>query len=579
MKRLPFTLFTMFALIVGLIVGLIAPIARAAKPAPPDDSTPPGETVKLIFIHHSTGGNWLSDPNNDQPYGGLGRALMENNYFVSATNYGWGPDGIGDRTDIPNWPEWFTGPNSAAYLDALYNENGQNVGDFGNWPRLPSDPGGENQIVMFKSCFPNSDLYGDPDDPPYPEPNGDEYSVGNAKAVYNALLPYFESRQDKLFIVVTAPPLMREETAPDRAANARAFNNWLVNDWLRDYAYPNVAVFDYYHVLTAPDNHHQWNGDGVEHVQATDNNFSAYPSGDSHPSTAGHQKATAEFVPLLNVYYNRWQSSDLAPPPDASTPVPTKPEEPAETPPETADDPTPETADEPPASEPPTGTGVVEDFESGGYWEPSSEAGSTIECSLDNGDSHDGVTSLQIRYDIAEGGWGDCGRYFEDGPYNWDGGTGVTFWLRADNAPEWATLMLFSGPADSPSPFETDVEITTGAWTQVVIPWADFALAEWAGESDLSSIEATSVTGYGFSLGPGQGSLWIDSVALIDDETPPPSTPEPEVVDPAPAEPEEPEEPVEESGGGLCPSAALPLSLGVSVVLWGRKWGRKQRLS
>ncbi len=67
-----------------------------------DDPSPPASPVRLIFIHHSTGGNWLADPNDDQPYGGLGRALMDNNYYVSATNYGWGPDGIGDRTDIPN---------------------------------------------------------------------------------------------------------------------------------------------------------------------------------------------------------------------------------------------------------------------------------------------------------------------------------------------------------------------------------------------------------------------------------------------------------------------------------------------
>jgi len=34
---------------------------------------------------------------------------------------------------------------------------------------------------------------------------------------------------------------------------------------------------------------------------------------DSHPTTAGHQKATAEFVPLLNVFYNRWKSGTAPP--------------------------------------------------------------------------------------------------------------------------------------------------------------------------------------------------------------------------------------------------------------------------
>ena len=275
--------------------------------------TPPLSTVKLIFIHHSTGGNWLANSNTDQPYGELGSTLMTNNYFVSATNYGWGPYSIGDSTDIPNWPEWFTGANSATILTALFNENDQNVGDFGSWSRLTTDPGGENKIIMFKSCFPNSDLFGEPTDPPSTEPN-EQFTVSNAKAVYNNLLTYFQTRQDKLFIVITAPPQNRNDYASDyqtpdhRAANARAFNNWLINDWLKGYAYNNVAVFDYFNVLTATDNHHRWYNGAVQHVINTNYNFPAYPTGewDSHPNTTGQLKATTEFVPLLNYYYNRF---------------------------------------------------------------------------------------------------------------------------------------------------------------------------------------------------------------------------------------------------------------------------------
>ncbi|MFZ2631535.1 MAG: hypothetical protein WA081_04690, partial [Desulfosalsimonadaceae bacterium] len=39
------------------------------------DITPPASIQKLIFIHHSTGGHWLADPNEDNPHGGLGTAL------------------------------------------------------------------------------------------------------------------------------------------------------------------------------------------------------------------------------------------------------------------------------------------------------------------------------------------------------------------------------------------------------------------------------------------------------------------------------------------------------------------------
>ena len=280
------------------------------------DARAPQIPVKLIFIHHSTGGHWLADENSDQPYGGLGMALMNNNYFVSATNYGWGPDSVGDRTDIPNWPEWFTGPNSSVALNALYSAAGQNFEGFGNWSRMPADPGGENEVIIFKSCFPNSDLFGHPDDPPSASPN-DEYTVSNAKAVYNDILAYFQTRPDKLFIVITAPPQNENEyrediqTSAQRAANARAFCNWLVNDWLAGYPHDNVDVFDYYNVLTGADNHHRWQNGSIQHLRNVNSNFSAYPvdAYNSHPNTAGQQKATSEFVPLLNFFYNRWKQS------------------------------------------------------------------------------------------------------------------------------------------------------------------------------------------------------------------------------------------------------------------------------
>jgi hypothetical protein len=299
-----------------------------------DNPDPPTSPIKLIFIHHSTGGHWLADANESGPYGMLGKELANNNYYVSATNYGWGPGSIGDRTDIINWPEWFTGSNHAAILTALFAETGQNILEYGDWSRLKTDPGGENQIVLFKSCFPNSDLYGNPTDGAYSEPNDWEFSVANAKAVYNSLLTTFSVHQDKLFVVITAPPLAMNEYAhgpyqspASCAANARAFNNWLIQNWLTGYPYNNVAVFDYYNVLTSnggnantsdvnqtSGNHHRWWNGSVQHVQEQNNNFASYPSGDSHPSSAGHQKATSEFVSVLNVFYHRWKTETPAKP-------------------------------------------------------------------------------------------------------------------------------------------------------------------------------------------------------------------------------------------------------------------------
>jgi len=318
------------------------PAVLAAVPSPPTlphTSTPltpladspisPTSPVKLIFIHHSCGENWLADAD-----GGLGIALRDNNYFVSDTNYGWGPpdvdvgyENIGDHTDIGHWYNWFVGPNQITYTTALYTEYVQNS----DYSRLSTDPGGENEIIMLKSCYPNSYLDG-PTGPPTGDPNplrgqdaGSGYhTVANAKGIYNDLLTYFATCQDKLFVVITAPPQEQSETDAAHAANARILNDWLVDEWLAGYAHTNVAVFDFFNVLTSnggdtgtndlgwsTGNHHRWLTDTVQHTQTVSNDYSAYwggSGGGSHPTAAGNQKATGEFVLLLNVFYNRWRS-------------------------------------------------------------------------------------------------------------------------------------------------------------------------------------------------------------------------------------------------------------------------------
>ncbi|MBI5231786.1 MAG: hypothetical protein HY876_06440, partial [Coriobacteriales bacterium] len=117
------------------------------------DPTKPDSPQKLVFVHHSTGQAWLEDD-----YGDLGTALRDNDYFVSDTNYGWGPDTIGDRTDVGHWWTWFRGSSASTYTSALYAEDGQNS----SYSRLTSEPAGDNTIVMFKSCFPNSNVEGSP---------------------------------------------------------------------------------------------------------------------------------------------------------------------------------------------------------------------------------------------------------------------------------------------------------------------------------------------------------------------------------------------------------------------------------
>ena len=241
----------------------------------------PPSPVKLIFIHHSCGSNWLADGN-----GNLGSSLNSNNYYVSESDYGWDAqpnDNQGDHTDTSDWPSWFNN----VIMPYVYNSNYHSA-----YTNTITNPGGENEIIMFKSCFPLSEVVD---------------SIDDEKVIYNSLLPYFAAHPNKLFVLITPPG---EETVSSYQLT-RNLCNWLTdtnNGWLKDYTAKNVFAFDFYGVLSEINSHHRWTGDHIEHVYAADyNGVSPYHDGDDHPNSIGNQKATAEFLPLLNIAYNRWK--------------------------------------------------------------------------------------------------------------------------------------------------------------------------------------------------------------------------------------------------------------------------------
>ncbi|MEI7990702.1 MAG: hypothetical protein WCI88_16865, partial [Chloroflexota bacterium] len=75
----------LFSAMNGLVVILLVSAFCCPSPvfAQGENPNPPDKPVKLVFIHHSTGENWLRDG-----YGNLGKTLNANNYYVSDTNYG-----------------------------------------------------------------------------------------------------------------------------------------------------------------------------------------------------------------------------------------------------------------------------------------------------------------------------------------------------------------------------------------------------------------------------------------------------------------------------------------------------------
>lgn len=240
----------------------------------------PSKTVKLLFIHHSCGENWLSNGN-----GNLGAALNKNHYYVTDTYYGWSAqpgDSLGDRTDTVNWPEWFT----AAKMPYVYGNN-----QHYSYTNTISNPGGENDIIMFKSCYPNSEV-------------GD--SISDEKAIYNQIKNYFAAHPKKLFVLITPPGTQHVSSY----RLTQSLCNWLVSKdgWLKGYTGKNIMVFDLYGVLSEANSHHRYHNGVIQHVYASNyDGISPYHSGDDHPNAMGNQKATNEFISLLNIAYHVWK--------------------------------------------------------------------------------------------------------------------------------------------------------------------------------------------------------------------------------------------------------------------------------
>jgi hypothetical protein len=258
-------------------------------------SSTPARAVNddLIFIHHSCGQNWLSS--------GLNAALVAKDYIDERNDMYYGsdispdagrPDSLGsvpgDNTNMNHWIRWFND-----YLGNLKHY---------------SCATGVNKIIMFKSCFPISDVASDGTAPGNPFDSAQ--TVANYKAVYHnvagsghtysnggyayyALEDVFAANPNTLFIPVTAPPLNYAGTSDANAHRARLFNNWLKTDWLSSYnaAHPgldNVAVFDWFNVLARPDNATSYPNRLKEVYGGT--------GGDAHPNDAANQYSTQVFA-------------------------------------------------------------------------------------------------------------------------------------------------------------------------------------------------------------------------------------------------------------------------------------------
>ena len=282
--------------LVAVWVGLWVPVAAAAGP---DD---------LVFIHHSCGRNWLN--------AGLDAALLAKDYIDERNDIYYStdvsadagrPDSLGpnpgDSTNMNHWVKWFN--------DYLAGVQAHGCSD------------GQNRIILFKSCYPISNVSSDGTEPGNPfsssqtitnykavyrHPSGAGNTYASGGTTYQALEEVFAAHPETLFIPVTAPPRSYSTTTDAEGHRARLFNDWLSSDWQAAYdaANPglcNVAVFDWFDVLAYADDH-------AEHPNRLKAEYGGTYS-DSHPNTTANVDSTVIFASgadnFIDAAWNRFR--------------------------------------------------------------------------------------------------------------------------------------------------------------------------------------------------------------------------------------------------------------------------------
>lgn len=201
-----------------------APPTRAAatQPAAPSVAGKPGTFRTIIFLHHSTGEALIAE-------GGVRERLTALGYEFY--DHGYNDDGLRLANGQPanmnfNIPDDNTDPDgfNAIFAQPLTSP-----------PRNAFSHLMQYDVIAFKSCFPTSDIQSNE--------QLEEY-----KTYYRNIRAVMDKYPNKIFIVVTPPPLVPSATDATIAARARAFANWLKSSEYLS-GHPNIFTFDFFNLL------------------------------------------------------------------------------------------------------------------------------------------------------------------------------------------------------------------------------------------------------------------------------------------------------------------------------------------
>src|SRR3989339_916498 len=214
--------------------------------------------TNIFFLHHSTGNGLVEGGNMREVFNEYN---AEHGTKFVFWDHGYNGDGLrspaGESTELN-----YDIPNDNTDPDGLYvlwtTNNSARAKIMKN-----------HQVIAFKSCFPASNIE-------------DAARLAQYKKWYLAMRKFFDKHPEKLFVVMSPPPLCVNETDARAAKNARAFANWLKGDYVKGHS--NLVCFDLFDQLAGSNNMlraNYWDG------------------GDSHPNALANETVGPVFARFL----------------------------------------------------------------------------------------------------------------------------------------------------------------------------------------------------------------------------------------------------------------------------------------
>ncbi|MBI5566691.1 MAG: hypothetical protein HY870_17455 [Chloroflexi bacterium] len=235
--------------------------------------TSTGDYRNVVWLHHSVGNNLIEQGGVRELFTSAGYQFWDQGYNWQqlrdpsgrTTGYAYSvPD---DNTDPDGLARVFTQPAYGLPLNTLSGLL-------------------QHEVILYKSCFPASEI-------------GTDADLDKSKAYYRQMLGTIDQHPDKLFILLTQPPLIPRETDPVEAARARALTNWLMSDEFKQ-GRVNLVTYDLFDQLAEGD------------ATAPDYNMlrAAYRTDvDSHPTEAANQAIAPQLVQFVTQSVEQFKAS------------------------------------------------------------------------------------------------------------------------------------------------------------------------------------------------------------------------------------------------------------------------------